>query len=122
MPKYHVTIQGTYYPYVANQSAPIWWYDKPRYKLKPTFTYIPHSKVFLTSNLHLDGATTVKDINGNSMPIGMRINLSVGIDYFIFKKFVAFLMASNLLNRAHIAYTRYPDQKFNLMVGLAYKW
>ncbi|MGI2262357.1 hypothetical protein ACRRVA_03600 [Candidatus Cardinium hertigii] len=122
MPKYHVTIKGTYYPYVANQSAPIWWYHKPRYKLKPTFTYIPHSKVFLTSNLHLDGATTVKDINGNSMPIGMRINLSVGIDYFIFKNFVAFLMASNLLNRAHIAYTRYPDQKFNLMVGLAYKW
>ena len=122
MAKYHVTIKGTYYPYVGNRSAPIWWYHKPRYKLRPTFTYIPHSKVLLTSNLHLDGATTVKDIYGNSMPVRVRINLSVGIDYFILKKFVAFLVASNLLNRAHIGYTRYPDQTFNLMVGLAYKW
>ncbi|CDG49465.1 Hypothetical protein CHV_a0141 [Cardinium endosymbiont cBtQ1 of Bemisia tabaci] len=122
LPKYYITIKGTCYPYVGNGPAPIWWYHKPRYKLKPTFTYIPHSKVLLTSKLHLNGATFVKDINGHSMPIPVRINLSVGIDYFIFKKFVAFLMATNLLNRTDICYTQYPDQKFNLMVGLAYKW
>ncbi|MGI2298457.1 hypothetical protein ACRRVB_01415 [Candidatus Cardinium hertigii] len=120
--QYHVTIKSAYYSYFKNGSAPIWWYDKPRFKLKPTFTYIPHAKILLTSKLHLDGPTTVKDIHGRSMQIDTRINLSVGIDYFIFKKFVAFLMASNLLNRSHIPYTRYPDQKINLMVGLAYKW
>ncbi|MGI2257377.1 hypothetical protein ACRRVD_02330 [Candidatus Cardinium hertigii] len=122
LPKYHLTIKGTCYPYVESRSALTWWYDKPRYKLKPIFTYIPHSKILLTSKLHLNGATTVKDINAKSMQIPMRINLSVGIDYFIFKKFVAFLMLNNLLNRTDIAYTGYPDQKFNLMVGLAYKW
>lgn len=120
--RYRATIKGTYYQYFENSSAPIWWYHKPLYKLKPTFTYKPHSKVWLTGNLDLRGPTVVKDINGTSREIGTMINLSLGMDYFISKRLAAFVMISNLLNRSHIAYTGYPDKKINITAGLAYRW
>ncbi|TSJ81403.1 MAG: hypothetical protein NMK33_02800 [Candidatus Cardinium sp.] len=116
------TIQASYYWYFDNKSAPIWWYHKPGYKLKPILTYSPHPKFLLKSNLKLYGPTTVKDIDGNKTELGMIINLSLGMDYSISKRFTAFLMVSNLFNRKHITYAGYPDKKFNITGGLQYRW
>lgn len=119
---FNTIIKGSYYRYFDKKSNPIWWYHKPPYKLKQTLTYKPHSKVLLRGNLHLHGPTIVKDIEGAATELGRIINLSLGVDYFIFKRFTAFLMVGNLLNRKHITYTGYPDKKINLTGGLQYRW
>ena len=118
----HTTIKGTCYRYFDNVSNLVWWYHKPLCKLKQTLTYRPHSKVLLRSNLHLYSPTIVKDINGISSKRRSIINLSLDMDYFITKRFAAFLMVSNLLNRKHMAYTGYPDKKINITGGLQYRW
>ncbi|WP_243517890.1 MULTISPECIES: hypothetical protein [unclassified Candidatus Cardinium] len=120
--KFNATIKGSYYRYPDNRLAPIWWYHKPIYKLKPTLTYKVHPKVLLISHLHLHGPTTVKDLAGTAMELDKIINLSLNIDFFISTRFTAFLMISNLLNRQHIGYTHYPDKKINITGGLHYKW
>lgn len=118
----HTTIKGSYCRYMDNGPEPIWWYHKPRYKLKQTLTYRLHEKVLLNGKLHLHGPTIIKDIEGIATELRRVIHLSLGIDYLISERFTAFLMVNNLLNRKHMAYTGYPDKKINFTGGLQYRW
>ena len=117
-----LSLKGVYCKYFENKLAPIWWYNKPTYKLSPALRYRPHPKLFLTSNLRFYGTTIVKNSNWESTNLGPIINLSLGGDYMINRQLTAFVKFSNLLNRKHTYYTNSKGQRFNMIGGLQYKW
>ncbi|WP_123662071.1 hypothetical protein [Candidatus Cardinium hertigii] len=123
--KLNTSIKGTYYLYEKNTSSPIWWYNKPKYRFKPTFSYRPHPKLSLTGSLHLHGSTIVKYEDGSPKKLEEIIDIALGGNYFCSKKFAIFVMLDTPLNPNNTSNTGYPDKKFNsinITGGIQYKW
>ncbi|WP_133282145.1 hypothetical protein [Cardinium endosymbiont of Culicoides punctatus] len=120
--KMSTTIKATYYHYMNNNTAPIWWYNKPSFKLNPTLLFKVHPKVLLKSGLHLRNGTAIKDSVGNITNIGTTIDISLEGEYAFSERFLAFLSISNLLNRDNPSYTGYAGKKINITAGIQYKW
>ncbi|MBX9889764.1 MAG: hypothetical protein K2X94_00635 [Amoebophilaceae bacterium] len=117
-----ITTKGTFYHSFENQDAPIWWYNKPRLKLKPTLSYSPHSKLFFNSSMDFRLGTTIKDINGMEKKLNHLLDVNLGADYCFNKRFMLFIIATNLFNRDNIPYTGYKKKKGNITIGIQYKW
>ena len=117
-----ITNKVTFYHPFETQNAPGWWYNKPRLKLKPSLSYKPHSKLFLNSSIDFRLGTTIKDIEGNKKKVNHLLDINLGADYCFNKRFMLFIIATNLLNRDNIPYTGYKKQKGNITVGIQYKW
>lgn len=115
-------IKITYYNYFKDHTAPIWWYNKPAYKLNPTLLYKPHPRILLRGGLDFRGGTTVKDLLGNATKLATTVDLSLGGEYAFSERFEAFLLANNLLNSNNKSYTGYAGKKVNITGGIQYKW
>lgn len=120
--KLKTTLKGVYYTYFKNEAAPIWWYNKPKYKIKPTLTYRPHPKIALISNLIIQGETVVKNKHGDETKLDNTIDIALNGDYFFSKRFTAFILINNLLNRKNTSYTGFSRSHINITGGIQYKW
>ena len=120
--KFNITTKGTFYYHLKNESNPIWWYNKPSFKLKPTILYMPYPKLFLTGSLDFRSLTTIKDVYATKKQIENLFNITLGVDYFFNKRFASFVMVRNLLDRNNTSYTGYNGKGRNISVGIQYRW
>jgi len=111
--------QAIFYNYEMNTFAEPW--HRPEFEGNFNANYIFSEKFNIGANLYFAGGITafnfISNEDENLEPI---IDLSLGGNYQFKEKWSAFLHLNNLLSTNYQRYLHYPQQGFNILIGLTY--
>ncbi len=95
---------------------------KPSLRLESQLRAQVSQKINLSSSLVYQGETFGKGLNAEAISLDSFLDISVGAEYQVTKKWSAFAQANNLLNKAYQQYLYYPRLGLNFFGGLQYSF
>jgi hypothetical protein len=94
-------------------------YNRPALAMGLHLGYNIWNKVLFSAAFNLRGGYTALDFAGNEVGRPAAGDLSLGLEYNLFKRSTVFLHLSNILNTRYQVFNSYPTYGFNALLGYA---
>ena len=115
-------LKGAYNSYSLASEAKPW--HKPATELTFTTVYNYKEKIYANLDVIHMGKRYAKNLSDIANPIELKAiwDINLGLEYKYSNVLSAFLDIHNLLAQQYYTWNQYPNQKFNLMLGISYKF
>ncbi len=107
--------------YIVDDIAEAW--HRPVFEFSAQARYNVYDKVILKAESFVQSGLSAFDYTANSsVTLTSAVDVNLGVDYLISKKFNVFVQGTNLLNRSYPLFYQYPVRGLHVMVGLGYSF
>ncbi|WP_339905364.1 TonB-dependent receptor [uncultured Cyclobacterium sp.] len=118
---YQLDASAHYYHYTLDEISFAW--QRPEWEVKLNNTFTPDDKWLVHANVNaMGGINAINLVSDNQRILGTLVDLQIGADYAITKRFSAFAYGNNLLNQKYQRFSNYPVRGIQLIGGLSFKF
>jgi hypothetical protein len=119
--KFSFITQARGYRYIVDELDEAW--HRPSFEFSAKARYNIYNKLILnTESVVFTGIRAFDHATAEAITLQSAIDLNLGLEYLVSKKFNVFVQGTNLLNRTYPLFYQYPVRGLQIMAGFGYSF